>query len=447
MPKSSRKSIAKSPWQASIVYRKLSDLRPHEHNPKTHSDKQVRALARSQSAHGFVNPILIDADGVIIAGHGRYQAANCLALEMVPTIELGHLTPAQQKAYRIADNKLAEGSEWSIEMLNLEVDAILELDADFDLSLTGFDARDLKIGLDVAEAEAGGEEPDVPELPKSAVSRLGDLWIIGEHALLCGDALVSGNLSAPMGRDLATMVFGDPPYRVPIQGHVSGNGRVKHRDFVMGCGEMSDADFRDVLAELHEAVCQVLEAMARSITSALTGATWRICSQRAPSPTRSYKNLCVWTKSNGGMGSLYRSQHELIAVFKHGTAAHINNVELGKNGRNRSNVWAYAGMNSFSKERDEALQLHPTVKPLALVRDAIFDASMRDDIVLDPFGGSGTTLLAADAARRRARLIELDPRYCDVIVTRAQQTLGVEALLAGTEKTFAVVAAQRRDER
>lgn len=443
MPRRLKKQATKTDWQASIEHRRLSDLHPHKHNPKTHSEAQIRAIARSLSVHKFVNPILIDAEGVIIAGHGRYEAAKQLALETVPTILLGHLTTAQQRAYRIADNKLAEvGSGWSIEMLNLEVDAILELDADFDLSLTGFDARDLKIGLDVAEAEAVSEEPDIPDLPKAAVSRLGDLWQIGDHCLLCGDALKAESYENLMGRDRATMVFADSPYNVPIQGHVTGNGRTKHREFVAGSGEMSDAGFRQFL----------LSFMNQCVKFSKDGSLHYLCMDwrhlahllaAGGIAYDEYKNLCVWVKQNGGLGSLYRSQHELIAIFKHGTAAHINNIELGKNGRNRSNVWSYAGMNSFAKERDELLQLHPTVKPFALVRDAIFDASMRDDIVLDPFGGSGTTLLAADAARRRARLIELDPRYCDVIVKRAQQTLSVEAVLASTGQTFAAVAAER----
>lgn len=317
MPKSSKKHPI-TDWQASIERRKLSELHPHPQNPKTHSEVQIRAVARSLSTHKFVNPILIDAEGVIIAGHGRYEAAKLLALESVPVIVLSHLTPAQQKAYRIADNRLAEvGSAWSVEMLNLEVGAILELEADFDLSLTGFDARELNIGLDVAEAKAVSDEPDIPEVPSVAVSRLGDLWLIGEHALLCGDALASQSYETLMGRDKAAMVFGDPPYNVPIQGHVSGNGRIKHRELVAASGELSPEAFRQFLLGF----MTLCAKFSREGSLHYLCIDWRGVAHLLAAGAIAYdeyKNLCVWTKSQGGMGSFYRSQHELIAVFNTG---------------------------------------------------------------------------------------------------------------------------------
>lgn len=346
MPRTNTKRGLKTEWQAAIEHRPLSELHPHKTNPKTHSPEQVRALARSLSAHKFVNPILVDQAGTIIAGHGRCEAAKLLGLETVPTIALGHLTEAQQRAYRIADNRLAEASAWSMEMLNIEVGAILELDANFDLGLTGFDMRDLKIGLDVAGSKAAEPELAIPEPPTRAVSRLGDHWLIGEHALVCGDALQVGPYQTLMGKDRARMVFTDPPYNVPIQGHVSGKGKTRHREFVVASGEMTEAEFRQFLLGFMTLAAR----FSRDGSLHYLCMDWRHLADLLAAGSVAYdeyKNLCVWTKSQGGMGSMYRSQHELIAVFKYGRAPHVNNVELGKNGRNRTNVWPYAGMNSF----------------------------------------------------------------------------------------------------
>jgi DNA modification methylase len=438
----SRKTKAAA-WQAVVDYRVLSSLTPHLNNPKLHTELQLRALGRSMVAHGFVSPILIDAGGIIIAGHARFEAAKLIGIEKVPTIKLEHLTPAQQRAYRIADNRLAEvGASWSIEKLNIEVASILEIDGEYDLSLTGFDPRDLELALDVAEVEKTTPDPDVPAVEANSVSQPGDLWQIGDHILLCGTALEQASYSALLKNERADMMFSDPPFNVPINGHVSGKGRAKHREFLEASGEMTSSEFQQFLSVF------LMQAGRASKPGSLhyVCMDWRHIGALLSAGSVAFdelKNLCVWAKSNAGMGSLYRSQHELVAVFKKGGAAHINNVELGKNGRNRTNVWAYAGMNSFSSERNETLALHPTCKPLALVRDAILDASRRDDIILDPFGGSGTTLLAADACRRRARLIELDPLYCDVIVRRAEKTLGLEATLAKTSQTFSCVASGR----
>ncbi len=262
--------------------------------------------------------------------------------------------------------------------------------------------------------------------------------------MICGDATLAETYAALLGRERPAMMIGDPPFNVPISGHVSGLGKQKHREFVAASGEMSEAEFRKFL----------LAFMVQCARYCRTGALHYIFMDWRSLPTLlaagqiaydEYKNLCVWAKTNGGMGSLYRSQHELIAVYKHGKSPHINNVELGKHGRYRSNIWSYAGMNSFGAHRDETLAMHPTVKPIALVRDAILDASNRDDLVLDPFGGSGTTLLAADAVRRRSRLIEFDPLYCDVIVRRAEQALGLTATLAATGESFADVASAREN--
>lgn len=439
---SPRKSSRSGGNQIAVTMRKLSDVRPCPTNPRTHSNRQLKDLARSIAANGFVNPILVDRDGEIIAGHGRYEAASMLALETVPVIVLGHLSDAAKRAYRIADNRLAEGSSWSIEMLRLEVDSIIQLDASFDLSLTGFDVDDLALKFDVADSHDVPSDPPIPVAAGAPVSRLGDKWQIGEHRLICGDATDPAAYRALLGRERAAMVFTDAPYNVKIDGHVSGLGKIRHREFVAGSGEMSPQQFKRLLID-YMTQCA---AFSRDGSLHYHFMDWKHLPELLAAGQiayEEYKNLCIWCKTNAGMGSLYRSQHEAIAVFKSGSASHVNNVELGKNGRNRTNVWSYAGMNTFAADRDDLLALHPTVKPVALVRDAILDASRRDDIILDPFGGSGTTLLAADAVRRRARLIELDPLYCDVIVRRAQAALGLVATLGTTGRGFAEVAMER----
>lgn len=449
MAKSMRKSLSGAGQRLSlkVEYRKLEHLRPFATNAKLHSDVQIRALGRSIKSHGFVNPLLVDELGEIVAGHGRYEAARRLGLEQVPVIVLSFLSEAAKRAYRIADNRLSEvGVSWSAEMLRLEVDAIMELDSDFDISLTGFDASDLDLRFDAADSKDEPADPPVPDVQASAVTQLGDIWQIGDHRLICGDATRAETYASLLGRERAAVMVSDPPYNVKINGHVSGKGKNRHREFVAASGEMSDAQFQQFL----------LEFMTHCARFSKAGALHYIFMDWLHLPHLlsagsvaydEYKNLCVWTKSQGGMGSLYRSQHELVAVFKHGKSPHTNNIELGKHGRNRTNVWAYAGMNSFGKDRDANLALHPTVKPMIMIRDAILDASNREDLVLDPFGGSGTTLLAADAVRRRARLIELDPLYCDVIVRRVEMALSAPAVLKSSGQSFAEVASEREASR
>jgi 16S rRNA G966 N2-methylase RsmD len=432
----------KTQAQQKIIERKLSELIPYKNNPRLHRPEQIKQIAKSINAYGFINPVLIDPTGEIIAGHARYEAAVLLGLETVPTLTIAHLTKAQRHAYRIADNKLAESGSWSIDQLKIEVDMILSLDASFDMTLTGFEERELNLSLDLAATNDKAPEPEVPEVGTTPVTKIGDMWDLGPHKLICSDATLSETYAKVMGNERAAMLFGDPPFNVKIAGHVSGKGRNKHREFVQGSGELTHAQFRKFLTDF-----MILgEQYGKPGSLHYVCMDWAHLADLLAAGTVAYdeyKNLCVWVKSQGGMGSLYRSQHEIVAVFKKAGAPHVNNIELGMHGRNRTNVWTYAGMNSFSKERDQALAMHPTVKPLALVRDAILDASNRGDIILDPFGGSGTTLLAADAVQRVARLIELDPLYCDVIIRRVEKALGLTAVLVATGQSFANVAAER----
>jgi len=397
-----------------------SDLKPHKNNPRTHSKKQVEQLAISMKEFGWTNPILIDNDYNIIAGHGRLEAAKLIGFEKVPTIELGHLNEAQKRAYIIADNKLAENAGWNIELLEIEIQGIAELDIDYDLTLTGFETGEIDVLLHTEEEDQ--EETKIPEPSTKPISKLGDLWHLGDHRLLCADATKKKSYANLMGDHKAQMVFTDPPYNVPINGHVCGKGKKKHDEFQMASGEMSEAEFTAFLTST------IKHLRASSCLGSLhyICMDWRHMRELldAGSGYTEFKNLCVWNKTNGGMGSLYRSKHELVFVFKHGSKAHINNVELGKNGRYRTNVWDYAGVNTFQNTKD--LDMHPTVKPVVMIKDAIMDCTKRGDIVLDVFGGSGSTLIAAEDCNRKAYLMEIDPGYVDVILQRYWDHTGTE---------------------
>jgi len=427
-----------------ITYLPVTALAPLERNARTHSPKQIRQIADSIRRFGFTNPILIDQQSRIIAGHGRVAAARLLKMEQVPTVRLEHLSEPERRAYILADNRLAELAGWDREILAIEFQYLTLLELDFSLELTGFELPEIQILMDEQSDEQAEEEEPVPALPEtsSVISRSGDLWVLGEHRLLCGNALAAASFERLIGNDTATIVFTDPPYNVPIEGHVTCLGKQKHPEFAMACGEMSEAEFTSFLTT-------VLTHLARHSAD---GSLQYICMDwrhlyellnAGRAVYREFKQLCVWNKDNGGMGSLYRSKHELVLVFKCGNAPHINNVQLGKFGRYRTNVWDYPGMSSVGPSRDAALALHPTVKPVALIADALRDASHRGDIVLDPFGGAGSTLLAAERTQRRARLIEIDPRYVDVTIRRWQEATGRKAVLSGAERTFDDVATER----
>ncbi|PPD29742.1 MAG: DNA methylase N-4 [Hyphomicrobium sp.] len=430
-----------------IEHRPPGDLKPYARNARTHSPKQIAEIAASIRAFGFNNPVLIDKDGGIVAGHGRVEAAKVLGLETVPTIRLEHLSEAQKRAYILADNKLAEKAGWDREILAIELQHLSEIELDFDITVTGFEVPEIDVLIEGLEAPPAKADPadEVPVVSGPAVTRLGDLWQVGPHRLICGDAHDAGAYTRLLAGETAQLVFTDPPYNVQIDGHVSGLGAVKHREFAMASGEMSETEFTAFLAR----VFANLAAASADGAINYVCMDWRHMSEVLAAARGTYtelKNLCMWSKTNGGMGSLYRSQHELVFVFKAGTAPHINNVELGKHGRYRTNVWSYAGANAFSATREGDLAMHPTVKPVALVADAILDCSAPKGIVLDAFAGSGTTLVAAHKTRRRGFGIELDPHYCDVILARLKKATRLEPVLAGSGETFAEVAAARNAE-
>jgi DNA modification methylase len=427
-----------------VEQRPIASLKPHARNPRTHSARQLGQIADSISQFGFVNPVLIDADGGVIAGHGRIEAAKLLGMECVPTIRLDRMSEAQKRAYVLADNKLAENAGWDRELLALELQYLTELEIDFDVTVTGFETAeiDLLIG-DLQVGQASDQADEVPAIEaEAAVSQPGDLWLLGKHRLLCADATESASFERLLDGARAQMVFTDPPYNVPINGNVCGTGAIRHREFAMAAGEMSRAEFTGFLrSSLGLLADHSVDGSIHFVCM-----DWRHMSELLAAGSEVYrelKNLCVWNKDNGGLGSFYRSKQELVFVFKHGTGKHINNVELGRFGRNRTNVWDYPGVNSLHQGQLDDLAMHPTVKPVALVADAIRDCSRRDGIVLDCFGGSGTTLIAAHKTGRRGYLIELDPQYVDVIIKRYQKLTGHPAVHADSGATFTQVQTER----
>ncbi len=434
-----------------IAYRPITALRLDASNPRQHPERQLKALARSIQTFGFNVPVLVDRQDRVIAGHARCLAAQRLGWVEVPTLMLEHLSEAQASAYRIADNRLTEQSTWDELLLGAEFARLAALDLDFSLEVTGFDIPAIDLLIEGATSGKTAEDAAADTLPAMSgptVSRVGDLWQLGPHRVLCGNALIERYYRQLLGRQRAGVVFTDPPYNVPIAGHVSGLGRVQHADFAMAVGEMSPEDFTDFLRQ----VMRLLTSYSRAGSVHYLCMDWRHLLELMSAAEGVYAeqlNLCVWAKDNGGMGSLYRSQHELIAVFKHGRGAHRNNVELGKHGRYRTNVWRYPGANSFGgRQSDEGslLALHPTVKPVALVADALLDVSARGDGVLDPFLGSGTTVMAAERVGRVCHGIELEPRYVDCIVQRWQRYTGERALCGKTGVSFDDVADMRGDD-
>ncbi len=415
-----------------VTYRERTSLKQHPSNPNTHNAKQVARIARSIGDFGWTNPIIIDEDDKVLAGHGRLLAAAKLGIDMVPTICLAHMTPAQKRAYVIADNRLSEiGGTWDNKLLALEHEAIRLLDPQFDLTATGYEFDDIEVMFDSLNEVDEDHAPE-PDRTNPAASRMGDLWQLGDHRLYCGDARFDASFEKLLGAEKAQMVIVDAPYNVRINGNVAGKG--KHPEFILASGEMTRTEFAAFLT----AVFAQLIAFSADGSIHYLFMDWRHMPEMvlATSQYAEQKNLIVWDKISAGMGTYYRSQHELIWVMKNGTAPHLNNFLLGQNGRHRTNVWSYQGLNGASPDRSKLLALHPTVKPLTLISDAIKDCSKKGGLILDCFAGSGTILLAAERTGRRAAAMELDPHYIDVAVRRWQNDTGRKAILADDGRSF-----------
>jgi len=428
---------------------KIADLREYAQNAKLHNEKQVKQIAESIKEFGFNNPILIDEVGEIIAGHGRLMAARELGLETVPVIRLSHLSAAQKRLYRIADNKIAENGGWNTDLLKLEISELETIvgDLDLDLSITGFESLDLDVMFhadDKSQKEKKADEKanTVPFISDDEiVTKPGDIWLLGQHKIICGNSLESETFEKLMGDARADMCLQDPPYNVKISGHVCGNGAVQHKEFLMASGEMSQDEFTQFLRKNFE----LCKQFSRAVSLNYNFMDWRhireIC-DAGHAVFSDFINMCVWQKHNGGMGSLYRSQHELCFIFRNGKESHINNVELGKNGRYRTNVWSYAGVTSPANKGD--LKMHPTVKPVEMLKDAILDVTSRGDVVLDSFLGSGSTLVAAHQSKRICYGIELDPLYIDTTIRRFQTLFKIDAVHEASGKTYSELLNEKR---
>lgn len=424
-----------------LEYLRLSDLRPSPTKVRRLDPVHVREVATSIARLGFCDPLLIGSDGELIDGEIRYAAAGQLGLERAPCIRVGHLGRDEQRVLRLAVNRLAEKGQWDLDALKIEFEQLIVVDAPIEIS--GFAPAEIDHILLGDEAEGLETGPLEAAPGATPISKAGDIFILGPHRVICGDAR-DPEVVARLVRDdpPARLLLTDEPYNVAIGGNVS---RGDHREFAMASGEMSEAEYLAFNLAWMNAFLPVLADGAIMATFI----DWRgypIVHAAATQSALTPLNLVVWTKTNAGMGSLYRSQHELLPLFKKGVAPHVNNVELGRKGRWRSNVWIYPGASSLGSNSRRGLQDHPTVKPTAMLEDALLDLTNRAETVIDPFLGSGSTLIAAHNTGRVCRGIELDPLYVDVIISRYQALTGDDAVLAETGETFSMVAARREQE-
>lgn len=410
-----------------IIDKNIEQIKQYKNNPKLHSKHQIKQIADSIKEFGFVNPVLLDENGEIIAGHGRFMAAQLLNMTTIPTITLSHLSDSQKRLYRIADNKLTELGKWDITALEIEIKELESLN--LDLELTGFETEEIDNLILGNSGTTNSKDDNIPELkPADYKSKLGDVWRLGRHFLICGDALKAETYAKLMGNKRAQMILTDPPYNVHVK-DIGSSGKIKHDEFAMASGEMSSDEFIKFLNTF------MRHAKDYSVNGSLhyLFMDWRHGIEMGLAASTVYdelKNICVWAKNNGGMGTLYRSQHELCFIYKNGKAPHMNNINLGAHGRYRTNIWEYAGANG-SADGKENLKLHPTVKPVAMLKDAILDVTKRGDIVLDCFLGSGSTLIACEQTGRICYGIELEPKYCDVTIKRYEELTGDNAVKIG----------------
>lgn len=431
-----------------VEYIPVDRLKLHDRKLRKRSAEAATALKTSLSSFGIVLPILIDQHNTVIGGEGIVEAARGLGYRDVPTVRIDHLDANEVRLLRIALNKLGTQSEWDKVELAAEFTELLSLDVDLAYEVTGFETPEID-NLVHPPAATGEEDPDDAPFavgePGSAVARLGDLWELGDHKVLCGSSLEGVSLAALMGAELAAMVMTDHPYNVKIAGNVSGLGKKTHREFVQASSEMSEAEFVAFLTQSIRALAMFCQNGSLLYLFMDWRSVWEMTSSIRAADLTLF-NLAVWVKRSPAMGAFDRSQHELCFIAKKGGAAHRNNIQLGRFGRTRANCWFYPGVNSFGPGRDEQLAMHPTCKNVSMLADAIRDATNRGEIVLDGFLGSGSTLIAAERTGRICRGVELDPLYVDVILHRWERATGRKVTLHGTGETLEEVAARRKAE-
>jgi DNA modification methylase len=417
MPKSNR--APRGVDDRRLVLLGISDFKPNPNNARTHSRQQLEAIARSIDQFGFNNPVLIDSNNHVLAGHGRVEAAKMLGLVRIPALRIEHLTAAEKRAYVLADNKLAQKAGWDNEILAIELQELIKLD--FNVELTGFSAGEIDALLDIQHSGEEDVDDNCPDYdPSHVVTQTGDFWRAGPHLLLCSDARDQVAYKRLMASEKAAYAITDPPYNIKIDGNAAGHGRIHYREFALASGEMNQAEFTVFLGDAFRHIRQYTAPGA--ICAAFID--WRHLPEMLVAGQNNFvelKNVCVWVKPSGGLGSFYRSRHELVFLWKCSRGKHVNNFELGQHGRTRTNVWEYP---TLAAKTTNAHGHHPTPKPVGLIADAIRDCSRRGDLVLDPFCGSGTILLAAERTGRVARAIEIDPRYCDLALRRWQDRTG-----------------------
>lgn len=430
-----------------VQYVPVSDIHGYDKNAKTHPENQLQQIAQSIRKFGFNNPVLISDDGEIIAGHGRFAAAKMMGLEKIPVIRLTHLSEAQKKAYRLADNKIAENGGWNVELLKLEL-TDLEVSCDgVEITDTGFTTLEID-GLFAEKPEkatdtkkADEKTNAVPFVPDDEiVTQPGDIWQIGPHRVICGDSLLEATYSKLMGDSLADLVLTDAPYNVSAAS-IGNSGKYKHQSFAMAAGEMTETEFTTFLTTVMQNCSKYSTPKALGYYWMDWRHSWEILSAgRTVYPL--FVNLCVWSKTSGGMGRLYRSQHELCFIFgkdKH----YLDNVELGKHGRYRTNVWNYAGVNSFGAHKGDQ-KYHPTTKAIEMITEIVLDVTPRGGSVLDAFLGSGTTLLAAEKSKRICFGIEYEPKYVDTAIRRYRELFGVDAVRMSDGNRYSALLSEKR---
>lgn len=433
--------------RVAIRYLPTDEVKDNPRDPRTYKKQDLLRAKQNLETCGVIIPFIIQQDATLLFGRIWWEAAKLAHIPMVPTITVEHLTPAQLDAFMLASNRLIERGDWDKRLLGEVLQDLSLQELDFTLDITGFEPAEIDMLIEGLNDEDAADAAD--ELPPTGprVTRPEDMWQCRDSRLICGDSRDPAVFLRLMGHALATIVFADAPYNLKIPGNVSGLGKVKHGNFAMASGELTEPEFIDFLETVMKLAAQ------HSVDGSLHyfAIDWRHVYEMIVAGRRVYtslENLCVWSKSQPAMGSFYRSQHELFLLFQMGRGSHKNNIQLGRFGRNRSNVWTYPGANSFGRQSDEGnlLKLHPTVKPVALITDVLLDASTRGDAVLDPFMGSGSTLIAAEKVGRRAYGIELSPEYVDVAVRRWERWTGEQAVLDGDGRTFREIENIRAEE-
>lgn len=411
---------------------------------RNHPRRLIEALKTSIRTYGFLSVIIADDEDIVRAGAARLEAAKQCGMRTVPVMRTGNLSEAKLRAFQVNDNKLAELAKWNSSALTLELKELSDLlileDPNLTIEITGFETVEVDQLILDNETETVDPADTVPDLDpaETTISQPGDLWKLGDHLLICEDGRDLKALERLMGADRADVAILDPPYNLHAK-DIGGRGSIQHKNFVMASGEMSSSQFESFLNDSFSAAA----AFSRNGALNYSFMDWRHLRELIVAGNGVYDafiNVAVWVKSNAGQGSFYRSQHEHIGVFRVGEAAHVNNIQLGRHGRSRTNVWHYPGANSFGSGRMADLRDHPTVKPVALICDILRDCTRRNDIALDTFCGSGTIILAAERLGRRARAVEIEPRFVDVTIRRFQSFSGKDAVHLETGRTFDEIA-------